>query len=103
MILSIQMKPKHPESSESGTRTAVLDRLLDPVGQCLTVTTARRILNLRADPVAQLRIDELAEKSNEGQLSPDERAEYELYVSAGTFIAILQAKARALLAEHSSS
>ena len=91
------MKKKHLKSGESGMRTAVLDRLLDPVGQCLTVTTARRILDLRADRVAQARLEELAEKSNEGQLSPDERAEYELYVSTGTFIAILQAKARALL------
>jgi len=45
----------------------------------------------------------LAEKCNEGRLSPKERAEYELYVSTGTFIATLQAKARALLAEHAHS
>lgn len=91
------MKPKRPEFGEGTTQSVVLDRLLDPLAQCLTVTAARRILNLRADPVAQERIEELAEKSNEGELSPDERAEYELYVSTGTFIAILQAKARALL------
>ena len=97
------MKRKHPKSGESGMRSAVLDRLLEPVGQCLTVTTARRILDLRADRVAQARLEELAEKSNEGQLSPDERAEYELYVSTGAFIAILQAKARALLVEHADS
>jgi hypothetical protein len=90
------MKPKRPEFGEGTTQSVVLDRLLDPLAQCLTVTGARRILNLRADPVAQERIDELAEKSNEGELSPDERAEYELYVSTGNFIAILQAKARAL-------
>ena len=97
------MKPKQPEFSQETAQTAVLDRLLDPLAQCLTVTTARRILSLRADPIAQERIDELAEKSNEGRLSSDERAEYELYVSTGTFIAILQAKARTLLAEHAAS
>ena len=96
------MKPKQPEISQETTQTAVLERLLDPLAQCLTVTTARKILSLRADPIAQERIDELADKSNEGRLSPDERAEYELYVSTGTFIAILQAKARALLAEHAT-
>src|SRR6266487_5541441 len=94
------MKPKQPEISQETTQTAVLHRLLDPLAQCLTVTTARKILSLRADPIAQERIDELAGKSNEGRLSPDERAEYELYLSTGTFIAILKAKARALLAEH---
>ena len=98
MILFDRMKPKRPEFGEGTTQSVVLDRLLDPLAQCLTVTAARRILNLRADPVAQERIEELAEKSNEGELAPDERAEYELYVSTGTFIAILQAKARALLA-----
>ncbi len=97
------MKPKQPEFSQETTQTDVLHRLLDPLAQCLTVTTARRILSLRADPIAQKRIDELAEKSNEGRLSSDERVEYELYVSTGTFIAILQAKARALLAEHATS
>ena len=84
----------------TATRTTVLDRLLEPLGRCLTVQSARKVLNLRADPVAQARIAELAEKCNEGQLSPKERAEYELYVSTGTFIATLQAKARTLLAEH---
>src|SRR4030095_4735322 len=36
------------------------------------------------DPVARERSDGLVEKSNEGELSPDERAEYALYVSTGT-------------------
>ena len=84
----------------TATRTTVLDRLLEPLGRCLTVQSARKVVNLRADPVAQARIAELAEKCNEGELSPKELAEYELYVSTGTFIATLQAKARTLLAEH---
>jgi hypothetical protein len=75
----------------------LLDRLLDPVGRCLTAEVARNIVDLRADPVAQARIDELADKSTEGQLSGEERAEYEAYVRAIDFIAILQAKARAML------
>ena len=87
----------------TATRTTVLDRLLEPLGRCLTVQSARKIVSLRADPVAQAHIAKLAEKCNEGQLSPKERAEYELYVSTGTFIATLQAKARALLAEHYDS
>ena len=87
----------------TAARTTVLDRLLEPLGRCLTVQSARKLVNLRADPVAQARIEELAEKCNEGQLSPKEQVEYELYVSTGTFIATLQAKARALLAEHAHS
>jgi len=76
----------------------LLDRLLDPVGRCLTAEVARNIVDLRADPVAQARIDELADKSTEGQLSGEERTEYEAYVRAIDFIAVLQAKARAMLA-----
>ena len=78
----------------------VLDRLLDSVSRCLTPGVARRLVKLRADPIVQARVAELAEKCNEGQLTGEERAEYEAFVSAGTFIAILQAKARALLARH---
>lgn len=76
----------------------MLDRLLDPVGRCLTTEVARNIVDLRADPVAQARIDELADKSTAGRLSGEERTEYEAYVRAIDFIAVLQAKARAMLA-----
>jgi hypothetical protein len=79
----------------------VLDRLMNPLSQCLTPETAKRLLKLRADPQLQARVDELAEKCNEGTLSPEERAEYTSCVSFGTFVALLKAKARQLLA-HSS-
>ena len=75
----------------------VLDRLLDPVGRILTSEVARKLVNLRLDAIAQVRIDKLARKCNEGELTDSERREYETYVYAIDFIAILQAKARALL------
>jgi len=75
----------------------ILDRLLDPVGRSLTPDAARKLVELRADPIAQQRIDELADRCNEGLLTAEERAEYESYVAAATLIAILQAKARAVL------
>ncbi len=77
---------------------AVLDRLLEPLGVCLTPEVARKIVRLRADPVAQARIEELARKSTTGRLTAKEREEYKTYVSAGTFIAIIQSKARSILA-----
>jgi hypothetical protein len=75
----------------------VLDRLLDPVGRILTPEVARKLVNLRFDSTAQARIGKLARKCNEGELTDSERREYETYVYAIDFIAILQAKARALL------
>jgi hypothetical protein len=47
----------------------------------------------------QGRIEELADKCTEGELSPEERDEYEAMIRVGNFVAILQAKARRLLAE----
>ena len=81
--------------------TAVLERLLKPVGKSLNVETARRLVRIKADAKSQARVDELARKCNEGDLTMAERAEYERYVTAGNMIAILQAQARLLLAKTS--
>src|SRR5438067_651359 len=76
----------------------ILDRLLGPLSDSLNDEAARKLVELRADVKTQARIDRLARKCNEGRLSPAEKAEYETYVFAIDFVAILQAKARARLA-----
>lgn len=81
--------------------SAILERLLEPVTQSLNVEAARKLIRLKADAGTQARVDELAQKCNEGELTPAERSEYERYVTAGTMIAILQAKARLLLGKNS--
>jgi hypothetical protein len=83
--------------------TLTLDRLLEPVSRCLTPEAARRLVELRADPQLQERIDTLADKCTEGQLTLEESEEYDTYIRVSRFIAILQAKARRLLAQHPSS
>lgn len=75
----------------------LLERLLDPVSSSLNEEAARKLLNLQADAKAQRRVQKLARKCNDGELTPQERSEYETYVIAGEFIAILQAKATLLL------
>lgn len=75
----------------------VLDRLLEPVGRSMTPELARELVELRAAPDVQARLDELAEKCNEGQLTAEERAEYESFIHAIHLIGLLQAKARAVL------
>ena len=82
---------------------SVLDRLLEPITRCLTPESARALVELRTDPVAQARIAELAEKCNQGQITPEERREYETYVHVGNIIAILQAKSRLLLRQRAAS
>ena len=54
---------------------------------------------MQADPVAQERIQQLAEKCNQGLLDTLERREYETYVHVGNVIGILQARARLDLKE----
>jgi hypothetical protein len=76
---------------------ATLDRLVEPVVRTFTPDVARALVELRADPDVQARMDQLARKCNEGRLTPDEREEYDTSIRFGNFIAILQAKARAFL------
>ncbi len=83
--------------------TSVLDQLLDPVSRCFSADCARALLEVRADAKAQARVVELAEKCNEGQLTAEERREYETYVHVGNLIAILQAKARFFLKQQAAS
>jgi hypothetical protein len=80
-----------------------LDRILDPVGRALNPEAARNLIGLRLDTKTQAHMDRLARKCNEGKLTPKERSEYETYVSAVDFVAILQAKARALLARSATA
>lgn len=79
------------------TAHTVLDELLEPIGACLTPEVAERLAQLRAPESVQVRLEELARKSEVGTLSDAEREEYDAFVSAGNFIAILQSKARMLL------
>jgi hypothetical protein len=80
------------------TPTNVLSQLLEPVGQMMPVEFARELAALKATPEIQARIDELADKCNEGCLTEEERTEYDAYVDAIDVISILQAKARSVLA-----
>lgn len=75
----------------------VLDRLLNPVRDVLTPEVAQAIADLRADATTQGRLDDLAERHHEGQLSPDELAEYQALVNGINLISVLQAKARSVL------
>ena len=81
--------------------TALLERLLEPVSRSLNAEAAKELVKLKADTKTQARVDELARKCNEGELTPSERSEYERYVTAGNLVAILQAKARLTLSKKS--
>ena len=81
--------------------SSAFDRVTDPLLQFFTADQARGIVQYRGDAALQHRIEELAAKANEGELSDAERSEYEAYVRANKFVAILQAKARKRLSQSS--
>ena len=73
---------------------ATLDALLEPLSRCLDGESARRVIELQFAPSVQQRTDELAERANEGELTDEERSEYETLINADDFISILKVKAR---------
>lgn len=84
------------------TQVTILDRLLDPITECLTPEVARRVIELGLDSETQSRIQALREKANEGQLTDEERVQYEEIVEGLDLLGVFKAKARAALARHTS-
>jgi hypothetical protein len=79
----------------------ILERMLEPITRSLNVDAARKLVRLKADARVQARVAKLARKCNEGELTPQETAEYDRYIAFADFIAILQAKARLRLGKKS--
>ena len=77
---------------------SILDQILEPLGNAMPLDYARELVEYRASPDVQARVDELADKCNEGQLTDAERDEYDDYLQAFHFIEIMQRKARRVLA-----
>jgi hypothetical protein len=77
--------------------TTAFDRSVRPLLQLVLLDKADEVLSFRPDPIIRDRIDELATKATEGELSDEELAEYEGYVRANKFIAILTRQARRIL------
>ncbi len=76
--------------------TIAFDRGVRPILQRILPGRVDVVLNFRPDPLLQQRIEKLATQSTEGALTEAEKAEYEGYVRANKFIAILRRQARQL-------
>jgi hypothetical protein len=81
----------------STTFNAAFDRSTELLFEMLTSEQIEKITRFRADEALRDRIDELAGKCTEHELTDEERAEYDGYVRANSFIATLQMQARKLL------
>jgi len=72
------------------------NRGVRPLMEIVLRDRADAIIHFRPDPQLEERIEELARKSTEGELTDDERAEYAGYVRANKFVAILKRQAQHL-------
>ncbi len=81
------------------TQPASLALLIEAIGESLTPTSAKRILEIKADKKLQARVKYLGECANEGCLTAEENAEYSEIIRYDTLVSTLQSKARRLLAD----
>ncbi len=70
--------------------TIAFQRGLQSLLQLLLPGKAQQVLAAQADPSLQDRIEELARKSTEGELTAEDREEYVGYVRANKFVAGLR-------------
>ena len=76
------------------SESLAFDRGVRPMLEIVLPEKADAVIGFQADPELQARIEELAQKSTEGELTEDERAEYAGYVRANKFVAILKRQAQ---------
>lgn len=85
---------------EQHSTTNALDRILDPLSDCLNAEVAQRIVELRIEPDIQARIEQLADLCNEGLLTEAERAEYDSFVDGAEILSLIKLKAHRYLVAH---
>ena len=73
------------------------ERGVRPVLQIVLPDKAEALLKFRPSAELQARIEALAAKSTEGELTEAEKSEYEGYVRANKFVAVLQRLARQMV------
>jgi hypothetical protein len=78
----------------ANTEAAIWERMIDPAEDNLSAEAARFLLRLDFREPDHTRMEELAQKSNDGTLTDDERAELQNYVRIGNVLALIQSKAR---------
>jgi hypothetical protein len=83
------------------TEADVFGRVIDASNPTLTPEAAAGILQLSYSDADHRRMAELANKSNQGTLTSDERREFESYVFVGDLLSLLKSKARLSLRKHS--
>ena len=85
------------------TEAEILTQVVAPEEPGLPQEAAMAILNLRFNQAALDRMHELAERNNLGTMTDVDRAEMERHLRVGSFLDLIQAKARLSLQNAGSS
>ena len=75
----------------------ILQRLVFPFDENLDPDGARALLRIKFDRAATKQINQLLRKNQRGTITADDRVLLDKYLRMGTFIDIIQAKARKAL------
>jgi hypothetical protein len=76
---------------------AIWARLMQAQGDELAPEAAEYLLSLTFGDNDRARMQELADRSESGELTDDERREFDGYLHVGNFLAVMQSKARVAL------
>jgi len=69
------------------------DSLLESAARCLDAESVRALGELQLADTDKMRLELLAQKANEGQLTAEEAREYDRFIELGDIIATLRLKA----------
>ena len=79
---------------DTSPEASAFNRGVTPILTLVLPEHADSVVGYHPDGNLQERIDQLAAKANEGELTPEERAEYIGFVRANKFVAILKRQAQ---------
>jgi hypothetical protein len=83
-----------PAMQTDTSEAAIFARLFEGQNGILSQSVARKLLDLNFSESDQQRMEELAQRNQQGQLTPEEREEFTNYVKVADLLAILHSKAR---------
>lgn len=75
----------------------MVGKLLEPALRSLPPDVARCLADYKGDGQLEQRVEFLAARASEGELTPEEHEEYAAYIKAGNLLATMQAIARRAL------
>jgi hypothetical protein len=85
------------------TAISILRRLIDSDQGELPPAAAEAVLRFRLAGADQIRMAELASKSSQGTLTPEEGSEYDGFIAAADLLSLWKSKARLSLKRHTSA